>query len=202
MFFVVSSAAFFLISCFCSSRIFVVARPEKSIKSMPKPEMAVFFVIGRVGGCWSILLLYHKGSFLLVGGRCYNCFVSAEFVSLYPPEQLGDRRFFDADLVISYLTVRLTPDGEETLVRKGEVRGPLWTPRGWLGLMLRIDPSEEFVTIESFPEDGEEIQGYVVSVAEWLGEMLRTQQIVGADQAQGVTLRQVRILPSSKAEEI
>lgn len=133
---------------------------------------------------------------------CYNCLVSAEFVSLYPPEQLGDCRFFDADLVISYLTVRLTSDGEETLVQKGEVRGPLWTPQGWLVLTLRIDPSEEFVTIESFPRDGEKIQGYVVSVAEWLGEMLKTQQIVGAEQAQGITLRQVRILPSSKAEEI
>lgn len=129
--------------------------------------------------------------------------MSAEFfVPLHPPEHLGDRRFFDADLVISYLTIRMTEEGERVLLGQKEIRGPLWTPRGWLSLTLRIDEIDFMTTDPMRTEDDIDLLGWIISIPFLHGQRLWAQGIIGADLSQGILLRQVRILPSSKAHNI
>lgn len=128
--------------------------------------------------------------------------MSAEFVPLHPPEHLGNRRFFDADLVISYMTIRMTEEGEWALFGQGEICGPLWTPRGWLSLTLRIDEIDLMTTDPVRTEDNIGLLGWIISIPFLHGQRLGAQGIIGADLGQGILLRQVRILPSSKANNI
>lgn len=129
--------------------------------------------------------------------------MSAEFfVPLHPPKHLDDRRFFNADMVISYLTIRMTEEGDRVLLGQGEIRGPLWTARGWLSLKLRIDEIDFMATDPVRTEDNTELLGWTISISPLLGQRLGAQEIIGADLGQGILLRQVRILPSSKANNI
>lgn len=128
--------------------------------------------------------------------------MSAEFVPLHPPEYLGNHRFFDADIVISYMTIRMTDEGERVLLGQGEIRGPLWTPRGWLSLTLRIDEIDFMTTDPVRTEDDTDLLGWIISIPLLHGQRLAIQGIVGADLTQGILLRQVRILPSSRANEV
>lgn len=119
------------------------------------------------------------------------------------PERFPQSRYFRADLIISYLTVRMTQEGEQELVRNGIVVGEVWTPRGAYGLYLVSDPAVFFVETGAFPDDtGREIKGWTVALSEEMTQRLLRQQIVGVDQASGTSLRQVRIIPSSKADQI
>lgn len=123
-------------------------------------------------------------------------------MSLRRPEQLGDCRFFDASLVISYLTIRMTTEGERTLSEQGEIHGPLWTPRGWLVLELCRDDGTDVMVTKPVRADDEELSGWRICLPSEHIERLVAQEVIGADLTQGILLRQVRILPSLRADQI
>lgn len=155
-------------------------------------------------------MLYFK-DFILLGlyhtGAWYNCLVSKEAEGAEQAELDNKRSPFRADLIISYLTIRLTLEGEEDLWGKGFAKGRVWAPKGELDLTLRYNPDLSrqkgwIVETRALPEDIKlDIEEYEVTFSEEIAQFLRAQRICGSDQGQGISLRQVRILPSSKAEE-